>query len=1331
MKHIFWGRLVGACLALTASLGFTAPYATTGAGSSTIGTGGDYTTFYDACKAISGSTNGNTVTNKVRTTNVCTLTLGAVPGFVVGDEITVSIGDTVFDGDAAVTVVAGNNVSFARNGANVASTAVTPVADQVWKINGTGTRDGTAWTFSILNDLTETLKANIRCTVAVGGSITFKPSAGVRPTVTWPSTIAATSGAGVNGTIVIGTGRSVVTYTSTNNIFFDGSNNGTTSRDMTFQNGTSDTEGAAGLFRIRGNCDGIQIKNMIIHDVANSTSNPIAVQFSSDGVSPDTNKCPDNWIVDNCLIDTCQTSNAFGNSFLGSGITSVISGTVTAQAQSNFQITNNVIYAGTRPIFSTNWAGGTIRGNVIHGNPSAGALGYGIDQSSANVVTTGYTLTIDRNIIDILGSPTSALGAFGMNGIRVAPTTGAAANTIVNITNNMIGGWIFTAAAATEFQYKGIEVVGGNTSAGSAVTIEHNSLNMNSSGAVTGGTATNCFGIGRNTATAIPVAVKNNIVRFLHTGANAHAFFALTTAVGFTANGNDIFTNTAKVGSIGGTAYATFAAWQAGGFDANGQNVDPSALWAASGANTGNDLHLTSAGALVGTGVVTTLSSDVDGEARNIAGLALPGCDVVGSASQTYTWVGGSTGAWNDAANWGPSPRTTPKYNDVISLDGVTATITDVQDQHLAGLKVLNGTSVTLQSNNGIQRLFIWNGDAGATADFSVAAGNTLTFGGPSSSGQKGGIYLDLNGSSTGAIDGDVVLRAQQVVTPHHLTSKLAGGLSINSGGTIANAPDASTNGNAFGGGAVAGGHVTEGAWGQTANTPGVVFQSGSSYHAGGLSNGTTSAAGPTNPFVLTAPNSMIEMKLGSNYVAWGTGAPAYSGRTFGYGGNLTLRHNGTVNSTGAGGVTIGGTLSTQDSLGVQGAAGFNLTALVTLGGISVPSSNAPVLNIVPASAATHAVNGNIDLGNGSLASLGANLTLNLNGSAAQSVNLGGITAPALIVNNAAGVNMTGNGTVTALTGTAGTLSTGANTLTIGTSGAIAALGTLTAANGGTLNVGTVALSGAGTVNIASGGTLQTANISGSGAEFGSLNGVTNKSISAGATVYLNGVSAQTLGSAILPASIAGITVNNPSTVTMLQNVAVTTQLNLIGGTISPNGNLLTAPDGATGVIRTAGYVDGALKRLINMTVAGGGARLFPVGSGASYAPVTLTINSGSDASGADLTVSTSNTADPNNNSPNALIRTWTLTPDSQPDGTFDAGLVFGYNDPADLGGTVVESALVVAKDTGGGTFQTFPTTVDAVNNTLTVASGVNGFSVWTAGDSTAVPVTVSAFSIE
>ena len=66
------------------------------------------------------------ITNKVLTSNVATLTTSTAHKYVIGTVVTVSGVDATFNGEYTITAVASTTFSYAKTATNVASTAVTP-----------------------------------------------------------------------------------------------------------------------------------------------------------------------------------------------------------------------------------------------------------------------------------------------------------------------------------------------------------------------------------------------------------------------------------------------------------------------------------------------------------------------------------------------------------------------------------------------------------------------------------------------------------------------------------------------------------------------------------------------------------------------------------------------------------------------------------------------------------------------------------------------------------------------------------------------------------------------------------------------------------------------------------------------------------------------------------------------------------------------------------------------------------------------------------------------------------------------------------------------------
>lgn len=246
--------------------------------------------------------------------------------------------------------------------------------------------------------------------------------------------------------------------------------------------------------------------------------------------------------------------------------------------------------------------------------------------------------------------------------------------------------------------------------------------------------------------------------------------------------------------------------------------------------------------------------------------------------------------------------------------------------------------------------------------------------------------------------------------------------------------------------------------------------------------------------------------------------------------------------------------------------------------------------------------------------------------------------------------------------------------------------------------------------NISLGGTNVT--LKQDGSRFYNLNGTGTQDISLSSTINFN-----------------SLTVNKASgNVRLLTNATATGILNLTAGEVDTNGFTLTASaDGAANVVRTNGFVRGTLARSVN--AANTGSRLFPVGTAGNYSGLSIDITGAGTGTG---TVTVSSTAGDHPNVSDAagtLDRHWSITPSGIDLSSGAATLTFNYA-ASDVSGTVAEASMVAGRYTGSA-WQIFPgTTINTGSRTATV-TGVSTFSDWTLGNSAAVPVQMSGFTIE
>lgn len=503
-----------------------------------------------------------------------------------------------------------------------------------------------------------------------------------------------------------------------------------------------------------------------------------------------------------------------------------------------------------------------------------------------------------------------------------------------------------------------------------------------------------------------------------------------------------VYPPTTTAGTVGGAEagnglYTTFADWQTGGFDANGQNVDPGSttggIWASGPLPKQNgDLHFTGIPTtLANTTVLATLAAcntDMDGDTRT-AGACKPGADEPTAGSSSYTWTGATNSDMNVATNWNPN-RTSPRWNDTLVLDGasVASPAVMIRDSHIGGLKVINSATAVITTFGPYNRLQVYDGSNSTAADFAIEAGSSLRLTGAYST------YLEVVGAATASISGDMIFNASTASVPQFLLGKTAGSVAFENGSACLMVPATSGGGNCFGSSA-----TLDGAGGSAVDSTGVVFKSGSAYYSGGYKDGTPSAAMPSNPFVLTAPQSMVEFKPGSDFISLGTGSPSVAGRTFGYGGNYIVRSSGTLSLSGGTNWTVGG-----DMIVRAGTLSFGMTApLTTIGGNLVVESASTGFTdaAAPTAASVVDIKGNVDVQGASLFTPSTNAfrAFQLSGTAPQTANFQGKTLPNFTLLNLSGATLTTSATVSGVLAlTSGVLTTTVPNVIVAADGASA-----------------------------------------------------------------------------------------------------------------------------------------------------------------------------------------------------------------------------------------------------------------------------------------------------
>jgi hypothetical protein len=281
--------------------------------------------------------------------------------------------------------------------------------------------------------------------------------------------------AGVNATISGSSASAIIKLNGADNVIIDGSNNGTTTRNLTISNTSTSASTAAIWISSLGTGAGAQnavIKNASIMAGSNTaTTYGIYVGGTSIGTSGNDN---DNLTITNNVISKAYyginasataaagannnlsiTDNSIGSATAAEYIGST--GILLAYAQAANVSGNtvyNIITTNTNPTgisISTSVLASTFDRNNIYSIRYTGASGYGGKGIDINTGSTAANLTISNNMVsDILGDGWSAFTSDAIVGIRLLNTQGGITidNNSVNLSGSFAGSASGTLSAA-------------------------------------------------------------------------------------------------------------------------------------------------------------------------------------------------------------------------------------------------------------------------------------------------------------------------------------------------------------------------------------------------------------------------------------------------------------------------------------------------------------------------------------------------------------------------------------------------------------------------------------------------------------------------------------------------------------------------------------------------------------------------------------------------------------------------------------------------------------------------------------------------------------------
>ena len=299
---------------------------------------------------------------------------------------------------------------------------------------------------------------------------------------------------------------------------------------------------------------------------------------------------------------------------------------------------------------------------------------------------------------------------------------------------------------------------------------------------------------------------------------------------------------------------------------------------------------------------------------------------------------------------------------------------------------------------------------------------------------------------------------------------------------------------------------------------------------------------------------------------------------------------------------------------------------------------------------------------------------------------------------------------------------TGAGVAQLG--GPVTVEGELRVQNGGALHPNCQPITGPGTFTLEAGATLSICDAAGitdagsSGAV--QLTGV--RTYSADAIYLYTGTVAQVTGNG-LPATVRSLRLANAAGLTLSYSVTATQTLGLSQGVLNTNGWTATLGPEATLTESVSSYVTGLVAATRNLSSAaandfgGLGLKLTPQATSTTL-PGLTTVRRTTGAAVANL-------------SPNhGILRYYDVQPANN--GNLNVTLTFGYAE-AELAGLARNELTLYRSITGvGGPWQPAGyTSREPAANTVTLA-GVNHFSTWTLGNTTApLPVELAAFTAQ
>ncbi|MEO6253340.1 MAG: T9SS type A sorting domain-containing protein [Ferruginibacter sp.] len=294
-------------------------------------------------------------------------------------------------------------------------------------------------------------------------------------------------------TVLSGTGAPVlINLNGADNVTFDGSNNGTSTKDMTIRN--LSTTGAT--IRFINDATYNTVKNTIIEGAVTGTTNGVILFSTSTGTLGNSN----NAITNNDIRERTDVTAVFANAIYSSGTALVPNATNTVSGNKIFNFNSSGINLASTGL-GNNWQ--LINNNIYNAQATPSAV-----TQNGILITAGTGHTISGNFVG--GNAAGASGTWTNTGNVVVMGISLTGG-IANISNNTISN-INNTGTGTTARVRGIH----HTSANDGVVISNNQIsNLSCTGAVTGVAANNQVAVGINIfpgSTFYNTTISGNII---------------------------------------------------------------------------------------------------------------------------------------------------------------------------------------------------------------------------------------------------------------------------------------------------------------------------------------------------------------------------------------------------------------------------------------------------------------------------------------------------------------------------------------------------------------------------------------------------------------------------------------------------------------------------------------------------------------------------------------------------------------------------------------------------------------------------------------------------